>query len=243
VLLKAQVLLAVGGGLDEWALQAARAVNSQCEVVVLTEALGFAGPGGRKSPTPSRPNDGNRDAGGPAAAHRAGAGTDPHIWLDPVLARRIGEVVAEVLSEKDPSGRRFYEERLSKLKERLDRLDAEYRSVLAACGGKTFMVFHPAFGHLARRYGLKQVRILGPTEAGSGSIEQAIDRIRTERIRAVYREPQFDSRWVQWIHERTGLKVLVLDPLGNPAREGYDGYFAMMRSNLAALKEGLCGEQ
>ncbi len=73
-------------------------------------------------------------------------------------------------------------------------------------------------------------------------MEQVARLIRDEHVRAVYREPQYESRWIEAISRQTGDKVLVLDPMGQPNRPGYDSYFNMMRSNLAALKEGLgCG--
>jgi ABC-type Zn uptake system ZnuABC Zn-binding protein ZnuA len=169
-------------------------------------------------------------------------GMDPHLWLDPELAGKIAELAAAELTREDPAGRAVYEQNLATLKGELATLGADYRAVLETCRTKSLVVFHPGYGYLARRYGLEQVPIVTGMGANPGQVEQVIEQVKRERIRAVYREPQFESRWVDFIARQTGAKVLVLDPQGHAGKAGYDSYFAMMRSNLAALKEGLdCG--
>jgi len=236
VLRRAKVLFVVGG-LDDWAVRAARAMNPSLKVVSLMEALGR----GEQDHSPAASSSAASNDETDSREHHH-AGGDPHIWLDPVAAQRIAEVIAAALCEVDPQGRQVYEARLERLRSRLKALDAEYREALSNCACRTLVVFHPAFGHLARRYGLEQVAILGPGGARPGWIERVIRRIRQQRIRAVFKHPQFSSPWEQVIVSRTGVRVLVLDPLGNPHRKGYDGYLQLMRSNLAVLKEGLgCG--
>jgi len=249
-LVRARMLFAVGHGLDGWAIRAARGVNSRCKVIVLTEALGLEQqvPGHRQQETAepeqnaghgSAEQSGAGDEGRAEDAHR---GMDPHIWLDPVLAGRIAELAAGELAREDPDGRDVYQRNLFSLKQQLAGLDEEYRTVLASCEGRTLVVFHPGYGYLARRYGLEQLAVAAGDAANPGQVQRIIDTIRGQRIRAVYREPQFDSKWVDFISRATGAQVLVLDSQGHAAKEGYDSYFAMMRTNLAALKEGLrCG--
>lgn len=249
-LIRARMLFAAGVGLDAWAIRAASGINNRCKVIVLTEALGLTGDG--QEAAARRP-----EATATAAASRAGEaadqdtddedvhahlGMDPHIWLDPLIAGRIADLAAEELTREDPAGRDIYQRNLATLKEELTVLDEEYRTSLATCRTRKLVVFHPGYGFLVRRYHLEQVSIAGGAGANPVHVEEIIDLIKRDRIRAVYREPQFDSRWANFISERSGAKVLVLDPQGHAGKEGYNSYFALMRSNLAALKEGLdCG--
>ncbi len=171
--------------------------------------------------------------------HHDHDGVDPHFWLDPVLAGRIAGLVAAKLAELDPAGREDYERNLAAVRSDLQALDTEYRTGLRDCRARTLVVFHAGYGHLARRYDLEQVAILSGMTASPAHVEQVAGMIRERGILAVYREPQMQSRWIDFIAERSGAKVLVLDPLGSPGQEGYGTYMAMMRSNLQALREGL----
>jgi len=266
----AKVLLAVGPGLDDWAIQAARATAGQRELVVLTEVLGL--PPGEHTPA-LRANAPAEDAGvAPMGAAGASAGgirpparetvdehahdlaaqaadhaghehhpqdQDPHLWLDPVLTQRIVEQIAAVLSRHDPAGRAVYEQNASRLEQDLARLHEDYRTTLAKVRIRTLVVFHPAYSYLAQRYDLEQVALLGAAGVTPARLEEVVRRIRRDSIGAVYREPQYESKWIDILGRRSGAKVLVLDPLGRAGVPGYDSYLAMMRSNLAALTEGL----
>ncbi len=174
--------------------------------------------------------------------HEHAGGMDPHIWLDPQLATGIAGIAAAELTRLDPAGREVYQVNLERLRTELNALDADYRTGLASCHTRELVVFHPGYGFLAGRYGLHQVPIVAGMEAKAAQVQEVIDLVKRDHIRAIYREPQFESRWVDFISRATGAKVLVLDPQGHAGKAGYDSYFAMMRSNLAALKEGLaCG--
>ncbi len=99
---------------------------------------------------------------------------------------------------------------------------------LTTCRTRTLVAFHPAYGYLARRYDLHQVSLMGLGGVTPARMEQVARLIRDEHVRAVYREPQYESRWIEAISRQTGDKVLVLDPIGQPNRPGYDSYFSMM---------------
>jgi zinc transport system substrate-binding protein len=238
----AKALIAVGPGLDEWAIRAGRAASGQRDIRVLTEALhiGAAAVAGQSQPARHHEDDEEHcDSGDHDEHEHHGHGADPHLWLDPVLTERIVDQIAGVLTRHDPSGRAVYEGNSATLKKDLLALDEEYRATLAGCRTRTLIVFHPGYAYLTQRYGLEQMALLGLGGVTPARLEQIVGRVEREHIRAVYREPQYESKWIDTLSRRTGAKVLVLDPLGHAGRSGYDSYFSMMRSNLAALKEGL----
>jgi zinc transport system substrate-binding protein len=236
-LVQARMLFAAGEGLDGWAIRAAGGINRNCRVIVLATALGLAeGTEAGADKESTRQGEGETDEQG--HEHH---GMDPHIWLDPALAGKIADLAAAELTRDDPAGREVYQANLASLRRQLSALDDEYRTSLAGCRTKTLVVFHPGYGFLARHYGLEQVSISGGAGANPVHVQEIIDLIHRDHIRAVYREPQFDSRWADYVSQHSGAKVLVLDPQGHAGKPGYDSYFAMMRSNLAALREGLDG--
>ena len=76
-------------------------------------------------------------------------GTDPHIWLDPMLVKIQGKNICEALQKIDPSNSDYYEKNLRTFVADLDQLNTEIATKLALVKGKTFFVFHPAFGYFA----------------------------------------------------------------------------------------------
>ena len=79
-------------------------------------------------------------------SQEAGA-VDPHTWLDPRLAKIQAKTIADTLIQIDPDHGAIYEENLKKFQADLDKMDDKLRSSLAPVKGKSFFVFHPAFGY------------------------------------------------------------------------------------------------
>ena len=168
--------------------------------------------------------------------------SDPHVWLDPVLMRRIVAVVARALAEADPAGADAYRRRGEALAAALDRLDATYQEGLADCPYRTFVVTHEAFGYLAARYGLRQLGILGlepEAEPGAARVEAAIAAIRSgEAAPAVFREATAEGRRIgAAVAADAGVPTLPLSTLESRPPAG--DYLSVMRANLRSLRVGL----
>ncbi len=168
--------------------------------------------------------------------------SDPHVWLDPVLMRRIVETVARALAEVDPAGADAYRRRGAALGDELDRLDAAYREGLADCRYRTFVVTHEAFGYLAARYRLRQLGILGLQPEGEPSaarVEAAIGAIASgEAAPAVFHEATEEGRRIgAAVAADAGVPALRLETLESRPASG--DYLSAMRANLGTLREGL----
>ena len=167
---------------------------------------------------------------------------DPHMWLDPMAAKRLVERVRAVLAERldaiggaDVADRRgALDAAAARVAGELDALDVEYTRALAGHRGRTVVVAHDAYGWLARRYELKFVAIAGLNagEPTPGELAKASAAVRGLGLTSVYVEPQMSRAAAERVAAATGAKVRVLDPLGT------GDYFAMMRGNLRALVEG-----
>jgi zinc transport system substrate-binding protein len=80
---------------------------------------------------------------------------DPHIWLDPILAKHQVEKIRDALLKVDPMNKDYYNMNAQRFIGQLNSLDSSIRSQLSAskCPKKDFIVFHNAFSYFAKRYG------------------------------------------------------------------------------------------
>lgn len=160
---------------------------------------------------------------GPAAArghddhghdHDHGDGPDPHTWLDPVQAMAFADTVCARLTAARPAAAAEFAARRDSLRARLATLDREIAAELAPWRGRAFFVFHPAYGHFARRYGLEQVAVeQDGHDPGARQVAAVVARARAAGATVIVVQPQFSRRTAEAIAREVGAEILVLDPL------------------------------
>lgn len=139
---------------------------------------------------------------------------DPHTWLDPVQATTMADTICRHLQALDPAHAEDFSNRFSMLSERLLLLDDQIRMNLAAFNGRSFLVFHPAFGHFAAAYGLVQVPVeAGGHEPGPRHLAEVIDRAKEDGAKSIVVQPQFSRKSAQTVADAIDGEVVVLDPL------------------------------
>jgi len=148
----AQVLFKIGFPFEDALITKAGSTFNNLKVVDLQQGIKM-----RTISEAEEENDHDADAAH-RHSHEAGA-VDPHTWLDPRLAKIQAKTIADTLIRIDPDHRAIYEENLKKFQADLDKIDDQLRSSLAPVKGKSFFVFHPAFGYFGDEYGLKQVAV------------------------------------------------------------------------------------
>ena len=172
---------------------------------------------------------------------------DPHVWLDPVLAKKEVENIRNALIKIDPINTNYYNANTAKFIEQLDILDNKIRSDLSNCSKKDFIAFHNAFTYFADRYGLKQHSIQGLSPEGEilpQKIQQIIQLSRDLGLNIIYSEKDLvDPRSAQVIaQEIPNGKVLILSPIeGINTQEQKAGvdYIDKMNEDIDNLRIGL----
>lgn len=171
---------------------------------------------------------------------------NPHVWLDPVLAKAQVQQVENALIEIDPNNKLYYQNNAMNFTAELDALDSEIKNVLQTCNKKDFVAFHDAFGYFANRYGLIQHSVQGISPEGEvlpQRIEQTIRMADDLGLNVIYAEELVDPRFAEVIaQEIPNGKVLVLSPLEGIEKEEMDtgiGYLDKMEQNISNLKVGL----
>jgi len=141
---------------------------------------------------------------------------DQHAWMSPRIAKSLAIGICRELCRLAPSHSKDFKQNLRTLQNELDALDAELTKALAPHKGKSFFVFHPAFGHLAEAYGLKQEALEHQGKSpGPKHITQLLSRAKAAKAKVIFVQPQFSLRAADMIAREIGAKVVVLDPLSS----------------------------
>lgn len=177
--------------------------------------------------------------------HAEESALDPHFWLDPTLLAKAADVVADALAGVDADGTATFRANADTYKQELAALDAEMQAGLADCERRQIVTAHAAFHYLARRYELVQLPIAGlspDAEPNPARLADLTDEIRREGITTVFFEDLVSPAVAEALAREAGVATAVLSPLeGLSTRDSEAGkdYAAVMRQNLAALREAL----
>jgi zinc transport system substrate-binding protein len=227
---RADLLVVVGMGLDPWAERAAEAADStRLQVLRFSDLI--AASDTEKSST-SKDEARNRRP------------QNNHLWLDPVLTTKFVEEFSARLKQRYPEHAAAIQLAAEKLLADLHALDRQYAEQLGAVRNRDLITFHNAFDLIADRYHLKILVRLTDIELTPGGevtpdrIREALEAMQKYKLKALYAETEFPDQVIQRLHDETGVRVLQLDPQGNPAVDGYRTYQEMMRSNLKTLVKG-----
>ncbi len=141
-------------------------------------------------------------------------GSDPHIWLSPYLIKIQAKNILRGLAKLDPENSGSYEKNYRYFIRDLDIVHEEINKSLGPYSGRSFMVYHPAFGHFADAYGLVQIAIeIKGRDPSSKQLETVIKQSAELDINTIFIEPQFDRKNAQVVADSINAKVISLDPL------------------------------
>lgn len=235
-----------GAGLEPWLEPALAALTPRGTPSGAVPHAGQRPPGPSGGAGPSIPVAVDATEGLPLIPREGSdTGMDPHVWLDPLLARKQVDIILEALAAADEAGRAAYEENAEELLRRLDHLHQRFHEELDLCSSRVLAVEHGAFIYLARRYQLQQVA-LAPAdhdmEPSPRHLARAIRRLRSAGSRGVFATDGSPGHLAETAAMETGARVLTLhtlEVLSPEQRDQGETYFTLMESNLQHLKEGL----
>ena len=167
---------------------------------------------------------------------------DPHIWLNPENAKIIVQAIAQTLSKIDPNNSLRYRTNAVRMIEQLDLLDKNLMQQLAPVKNIPFLVFHDAYQYFEQRYQLTAVGAINLSPENRPSVRrlyQLRSRLKKQKIRCVFSEPQFESALVATVIEGSSVRRGVLDPLGADLAIGTKSYFTLLNNMAHSLKQCL----
>ena len=164
---------------------------------------------------------------------------NPHVWLDPVLAKQQIINIRDGLIIADPGNKSNYQTNAAAYIQKLDNLNNEFQQTIKQTPNCTFITFHDAFPYLAKRYNIKQLAVveipekqLSPTD-----VQKVVNTVKKYKVKALFSEPGLDNKLLTSISQDLGLTVRTLDSL-EAGDTNPEYYFKAMKTNLESLAVG-----
>ena len=111
-----------------------------------------------------------------------------HVWLDPALAMRQVQNIADGLAAVDSENAEAYQRNAAAYKARLQALHAELSAQLAPLAGSAIVTFHEAFTYFADAYGLVVAGVIANDageEPSTRQIAATCDLVKQYQVKAL----------------------------------------------------------
>jgi len=234
---RAELVLCVGEGLDDWLFPMLKGGSGEeVPVVKMMDLVELQAAVRSGIGEEQRANEENM--------HQEGK-YDPHVWLDVGNMIVLAQEVCRRLSELDEEHSADYEENAEQYIGELRKLDNEFVDATEKFANKKFVAFHSSMTYLAKRYGLSQeavIEVSPGVEPDPHYLADLIDLVKKNDIGAVLAEPQFNFQLAKTVSSESGIPLVIVDPIGDPNNPQRDTYIKNMQANLKEL-EGVLGEK
>ena len=197
--------LSVGSGIefeDAW-MESLTAVNPGMQVVDTSAGITFLCPNGVDTAV---------------AATTACADDeiryDPHVWLSPTNARIIARNIADAYIAYAPDDAAYFEEQFVAYDAKLKHLDTNIANSFTGTDATTVLVYHPAWGYYAERYGLDMHSVeTDGKEPSPAYLRQIIANAEENNIPVIFASPESPTRNAEAIADEIGGNVIYVSPL------------------------------
>jgi zinc transport system substrate-binding protein len=231
----ARVFFMIGAGLEFWAGKFIKLPGSKLMTVVLSQGVTLI-------ETTEHDHENQHHGKTTMVPENKPLVANPHIWLDPVIAKSMVNKISAALCVIDHKNASYYKQRSLLYLQAIDKLHQMIQETVAKFKIKHYIAFHASWDYFARRYSLESVGVI---EAAPGrnptpiQIKNILRLINKYHIRAVFAEPQLNYRAAEVIAKEAGVKVLLIDPMGNPKQKYGSTYISLMQHNLDIMKEAM----
>lgn len=141
---------------------------------------------------------------------------DPHIWLSPINAIKLTNIIAKKLSSLDPQNNETYEINAQKSKEKIINSIRDNQEKLKNNSSLSYITFHDSYRYFEDFFKIKPKAIIniGHQNLLSAKKVRSIRRtISKKNVKCIFTEPKFSSiNFENFLVGQT--KLLTLDPLG-----------------------------
>ncbi|HEC1756338.1 TPA: zinc ABC transporter substrate-binding protein [Campylobacter lari] len=139
---------------------------------------------------------------------------DPHTWLDPVLVKIQAQNIYKALSQTFPQNKDFYVKNLENFLKELDDLNSVIKTNLQDIKHREFIVYHPSWNYLAKRYNLIQIPVeIDGKEPKIQDLQKLIKIAKEKNIKVIFVQPGFSENSAKVLSKELNAKIVFIDHL------------------------------
>lgn len=170
---------------------------------------------------------------------------NPHLWMDPVLAKQYVLKIRDALIAIAPEHAGEFKKNAAAYNGKLDKLTKDIQAQINSVppAHRYMIVFHNAWQYYNDRFG---ITTLGFVERNPGQepnpqqIAQLIDLAKEHGVNAVFSEPEYSPKLLRAIAQGAGIKVvenLYDDSIGTDPRVA--NYIAMLTYDTGVIVKSM----
>lgn len=213
---KAQIYFSDGSGMDKAWLPRFKGVNKNVKIVDISKSVSWM-----------------QHIEHHHGSHEDHPEVDPHIWTSPKQVGVIAFNMRYALSQLRPEKDSYFVMNHGLFLRKLNAVQAKLNNAIVRMPDsvRAFIVFHPAYGYLARDYGLTQYTVeVNGKEPKPRDLQKLIEEGKKHKVHLVFVQPQFSERAAETIAKELNAKIQSTDPLA------YD-FLANITTMVESIKE------
>jgi zinc/manganese transport system substrate-binding protein len=174
------------------------------------------------------------------------AGDNPHLWYDPATMPVFARALAKSLSDREPSHRNAYAERLRAFLASLQPLDAKIAELHQKFGGIPVTATEPVFGYMAAALGLDmrngrfQLSVMNSAEPRASDVAAFESDLHKHAVRLLFYNNQASDTASQRLVRIAGQSKIPVVGVTETEPPGKN-YQDWMMSELDAIAQALSG--
>lgn len=171
------------------------------------------------------------------AAKEPGAPGNGLIWLDPLAGIQLSDEIAQRLASARATRAPYFRGRADLLIADVRRIMEELGPKIEAGASPRVLVLSNDFNRLLWRFKVRAVHPVDgePTALSDRQLREIREEARKEKVSTIIVSTDISAAAMRDLAERTGLKVIALDPLGSSSATGRSSYQELLRYNLEQL--------
>lgn len=166
-------------------------------------------------------------------------GSDPHIWLDPLLVVEISAALAEELGHKYPQLQAEFIKNQKEFSTSIERLTNEFRVRLAKPEKRPVFTAHNAFSRLAERFNLHIQDFVTQSpelRPGAAHLQGLQNKIGSLASICFIQESPAPSTYLDMITKSTEVKQVSVDILASNILSDRNGYATLIYGVLSDIE-------
>lgn len=170
---------------------------------------------------------------------------DPHVWLDPVLNKKMVKSIKDDLVKKDPQHKTYYENNYKQVVDDLNDINQSLTKITEHPKHDTVVISHDSIGYLANRYGFKQEGVSGMNneEPSQRDLMNIVNNIKQTKQPYVLYEQNISSKVTDVIQKESNSTPLSFHNMATlskeESKESNITYQSLMKQNIKSLDKAL----